>query len=93
MFQLSGEIANQNSFKFGVRPADDGYTFTSPVCAYDPNVYGLFDMGGNVYEWANDASYDGDAQKRSLCGGSYLVTIDGTVGGQVVFTVKELNCL
>jgi formylglycine-generating enzyme required for sulfatase activity len=34
--------------------ASDGYTGTSPVRAFPPNGYGLFDMIGNVWEWTAD---------------------------------------
>jgi formylglycine-generating enzyme required for sulfatase activity len=35
--------------------ATDGYEGTSPVAAFPPNRYGLYDMAGNVWEWTRDA--------------------------------------
>ncbi len=32
----------------------DGYEGTSPVAAFPPNGYGLYDMAGNVWEWTCD---------------------------------------
>ena len=33
---------------------EDGYAATSPVRAFPPNGYGLYDVGGNVWQWCSD---------------------------------------
>jgi formylglycine-generating enzyme required for sulfatase activity len=35
-------------------PGNDGYARTSPVGSFAANQYGLYDMGGNVWQWCMD---------------------------------------
>ena len=51
---------------------DDGFIHTAPVGNFPANRYGLYDMGGNVWQWCEDLLKE-DEQKRTraLRGGSW----------------------
>ena len=50
---------------------NDGYPRTSPVGSFKPNQFGLYDMGGNVWQWCEDW-YDNEKQARVLRGASWF---------------------
>jgi hypothetical protein len=55
------------------RPDDAGHfglKGTKPVGAYKPNRFGLYDLGGNVWQWCEDA-YKPEEKSRVLRGGTW----------------------
>lgn len=49
---------------------NDGYPRTSPVGSFAANKFGLYDMGGNVWQWCEDA-FDASPGFRVLRGASF----------------------
>ena len=65
--------------RFFIEGYTDGFPTTAPVMSFKPNKHGLYDLGGNVWEWVGDwwnisekdkvlrgASFYGDGTEYSL---------------------------
>jgi formylglycine-generating enzyme required for sulfatase activity len=53
-----------------IRGYNDGFPWTAPVGSFQPNKYGLYDMGGNVWQWVNDV-WSSDSKSKVLRGASW----------------------
>lgn len=60
---------------------------TSPVNAYKPNSYGLYNTVGNVWEWTNDWKVDGYDEDRSRCDAMHAPSFTNAVVHPVVACV------
>ncbi len=49
--------------------AGDGFKETAPVCSFAPNQLGIYDLGGNVWEWCLE-EYEPGCKMRVLRGAS-----------------------
>ena len=51
--------------------AEDGFAGTCPVDAFPPNLFGLYSITGNTWEWTADC-FSPSGQARVMKGGSFL---------------------
>lgn len=50
---------------------DDGYDGTAPVMSFRANELGIYDLGGNVWEWCQDW-YDSSREDHVMRGGAFF---------------------
>jgi hypothetical protein len=60
----------ETGLEVGIPGYNDGFPWTSPVGRFQPNKYGLYDMGGNVWQWVADA-WSSDSRSKVLRGASW----------------------
>ena len=53
-----------------IKGYDDGFAWTSPVGSFPPNSLGLYDMGGNVWQWCMDP-WNKETKDKVLRGASW----------------------
>ena len=49
----------------------DGFATTSPAGSFEPNQFGIHDLGGNVWEWCEDL-FDPGGMERVARGASWV---------------------
>ncbi len=63
----TGEETNS---EVAIKGYDDGFAWTSPVGSFPANKHGLYDMGGNVWQWCMD-SWNAGSKAKVLRGASW----------------------
>ena len=53
-----------------IKGYDDNFAWTSPVGSFAANKFGLFDMGGNVWQWCLD-DWNAEGKAKVLRGASW----------------------
>jgi len=64
---------NSNADGNYIQGYDDGFNTFAPVMSFTPNRLGLYDLGGNAWEWVADW-YDASKSKHTLRGADYFAS-------------------
>lgn len=73
----SGNYSGEgDGWSFAIEGYTDGAKFAAKVGSYTANRFGIYDLGGNVWEWCSDW-YNAEREDRVIRGASFL---QGTPG-------------
>ena len=75
---LLGQEMPEEHYHNGRAPLNDGYITTSPVGAFGPNPFGLYDVHGNLSEWCLDGKVDNYAISPPVGGNGLRVPKSAT---------------
>lgn len=64
----------------------DGFVTTAPVMSFKPNRLGIYDLGGNVWEWLGDV-FNASTPQHALRGGSW----DSVTVGHILSSCRIRN--
>jgi len=69
-----GTADEKDAFNYGnYLGHEDGYDDTAPVMSFLPNHLGIYDLGGNAWEWC-DGWFADDHKQRVLRGGAISIS-------------------
>lgn len=88
----SHEYANYGSDNWGgLASGRDEWANTSPVGAFPPNAFGLYDMHGNVLQWVQDC-FAPDYASLPTDGSAYLRDVQLKTTGDFAFMNGTASC-
>jgi hypothetical protein len=92
-WEYAARAGTTTAYSWGDEIGEGNANETSPVGSFKPNAFGLYDMGGNVWQWVEDCYHDdydeaptdgsawvtGDCNRRVVRGGSWYLKSSGNL--------------
>ena len=88
----SHEFANYGADNWGgLASGRDRWFYTSPVVSFPPNMFGLYDMSGNVLQWVQDC-FANDYSGLPTDGSAYEVVVLLKTAGDFAYMNGTSSC-